>query len=491
MTITKKKHEPSEPWGKNLVYALGAALLKLLRGSKIRLGPALATAAAFLLSVTIIISNPKGRGELGNLEDFEVGRVAERDIIAEHTVSYEDTTATRLRFEAQMQLIPAVFHYAQDVDEEMLKNYNNFIHYSTNLMEGELSADTYRLEMEARFPGIFSGEALVSLFQSKERADFPDFAYSVLSYFWETGVFALPATGLENYNPDAVELLHNSSGSRIERERISYGNIITLDTLEENFKRHIAEGSYPASFEPIAWDLLKPFIKENVVFSSQDTEQRVEEMKSQINPVVKYIEQGKRVIKKGFIITDEDMAQLRALELSLSGRDPLATTGLVLVLFLVYALLVFLGSKLIVGRTLNDAEIYLLSGLSALYLILAVLVRDLFFNTPYLPVSIVLPTALVVMLPSILISPRLALAMGLVLPLGAFLAGSFDTFAYFFALVSGVAASYTLRRAEKRMDLVKAGLIIAVANGIAVIAILLLKQSDIGDYPVILFWAAF
>ncbi|MDR2102115.1 MAG: HDIG domain-containing protein [Treponema sp.] len=491
MTITKKKHEPSEPGGKPLVYALGAGLLKLLKGSKIRLGPAMATAAAFLISLLIITGNPRGSGELGNIEEFEAGRVAERDIIAEHTVSYEDTNATRLRFEAQRKLIPAVFRYAQGIDEEMRKNYANFIHFSASLMEEDLSADAYSLKMQAQFPGIFPGEALAGLFQSQDREKFPDFSSSVLNYFWETGVFALPKTGLENYNPDAVELLHNGPDSRIERERINYGNIITLDTLEEHFNQHIAEGSYPASLEPVAWDLLKPFIKENVFFSPGDTEQRVAELKSQIEPVVKYIEQGKRVIKKGFIITDEEMAQLRVLELSLSGRDPRAVAGLVLVLFLVYALLIFLGSKPIVGRLLNDAEIYLLSGLSALYIILAVFVRNLFLNTPYLPVSVVLPTALVVMLPSILISPRLALAMGLVLPLGAFFAGALDTFAYFFALVSGVVASYTLRGAEKRMDLVKAGLIIAAANCIALIAVLLLKQSNLRDYPVALFWAAF
>jgi putative nucleotidyltransferase with HDIG domain len=492
MTITKRKHEPSEALGKTLAQVLGTGFLRLLRFSKIRPGPSLATAAAFLVSLAVIAGTMNSAGSLRNIEDFEVGRVAERDVIAEYTISYEDENATRLRYEAQEKLIPAVFRYNQRVDEEIRRSYTDFIHYSTNLMAGDLSADAYRLEIQAQFPGIFPDKALVSLFQNEEREKFPEFALSVLSYFWETGVFALPQTGLENYNPDSVELLHSGTDSRIERERIAYINITTLDTLEEDFRRYIATGSYPASFEGIAWDLLNPFIRENVFFSVQDTDQRVAEMKSRIEPVVKYIEQGKRVIKKGFIITDEDMAQLRVLEQSLSGRDPRVAAGLILVLLLVYVFFIFLSSKPIVGRTLNDAEIYLLSGLAALYTILAVLLHNFFVNAGvFLPVSVVIPTALVVMLPSILISPRLALAMGLILPLGAFLAGAFDTDAYFFALVSGVAASYTLRKAEKRMDLVKAGLIIAAANLIAAIAVLLLRQAELKDYPFVLFWAAF
>jgi putative nucleotidyltransferase with HDIG domain len=60
-----------------------------------------------------------------------------------------------------------------------------------------------------------------------------------------------------------------------------------------------------------------------------------------------------------------------------------------------------------------------------------------------------------------------------------------------FALISGVVASYSLQGAEKRMDLIKAGLLIAGANCVAVIAILLLRSAAPGTYPAMLFWAAF
>jgi putative nucleotidyltransferase with HDIG domain len=165
--------------------------------------------------------------------------------------------------------------------------------------------------------------------------------------------------------------------------------------------------------------------------------------------------------------------------------------GLIIILLLVYALLLFLGGEVVTGKALSGAEIYLVSALTAAYLIGAVLVQNFTLGSEPAPVSIVLPTALVIMLPAILIGPRLALMLALALPLGAYLSGSFDSAAYIFALVSGVIASYTLRGAEKRMDLVKAGLLIAGANCIAVIAILLTRRSGPGTYPSMLFWAAF
>jgi putative nucleotidyltransferase with HDIG domain len=95
------------------------------------------------------------------------------------------------------------------------------------------------------------------------------------------------------------------------------------------------------------------------------------------------------------------------------------------------------------------------------------------------------------MLPAILIGPRLALVLAMILPLGAFLSGAFDLQAYIFALVSGISASYVLQGAEKRMDLVKAGLLIALGNCIAVVSILLYRHAGPGEWPNVLFWAAF
>jgi len=108
-----------------------------------------------------------------------------------------------------------------------------------------------------------------------------------------------------------------------------------------------------------------------------------------------------------------------------------------------------------------------------------------------MPVSVLIPTALVMMLIAILIHPRLALMLAMSLPLGAFFTGSFNTPSFVFAVVSGVVAAYSLQRAQKRMDLVKAGLVIAAAHLVVMTAVLLLQYAAAGIYPQALFWAAF
>ncbi|MDR0629786.1 MAG: HDIG domain-containing protein [Treponema sp.] len=487
----KKKPEPAGPSGFEKITILGIKLTGIRTFVTTRPGPAIATLIAFLIAAVVVIQyQGTNGGALGDLQEFEAGKVAERDVLAEQSASYVDETATRLALDVQQHLVPPVFTYSPEVTAESQKEYARFVSlskpYLTQTGTEQEGLEAYTQEIYRAFPGMFSGETLNMLFHDPEGKTILEIGSAALDHFMEGGIFALPDTGLEDYNAEVLELLR-SSEARMARERIKFTHIITLDTLPDAVNRWYTEDGLP--FGVLGFSLLKPFMKENVFFSASDTDQRLAETRAQIDAVVKPIEPGTRIIRKGFIITDEDMAKLRALNRAGSRQDPRAAVGQILVLLLLYSLFVFLGWVQSVDRGgLTDAEIYVLSGLTALYLIGAALAKNLPFNTEFFPVSIVLPTALAIMLPAILISSNLALAWALMLPISAFLSGSFDEAAFILALVSGVVASYTLKGAEKRMDLVKAGLIGAGANGIAILALLLLKGAAWEVYPMALFW---
>jgi putative nucleotidyltransferase with HDIG domain len=484
MSAKKKSENPKN----NKIWA---ALLQILKFPRFRPGPVVATFAVFIVSSIIIVGNmDSDGGDSRDIREFEVGRVADRDVTAEEGVSYMDEEATQVRIEAQEHLVPAVFRVSSFANEEMRNNWNRFCTFAKGLFDKDLSAEAFRLAMQAEYPVSFPGNILDVYFADPNRVNYHEYGSAVLENILGRGIFNLPRQELELYNPDVAELL-SLTGSRTERERVPYNNIVTMENIGETINGYVAGGTFPFSFARIAQAMLTPFINENVFFSPNDTRQRVVESRNRIEPVIKYIDQGKRIIKKGFIITDDNMKELRALNLPLPGRDPRSVAGLVLTLLLIYGLLLFLCGDMVIGKTLSNAEIYLVSVLTAIYLISAVFVKNLSLGTEPIPVSIVLPTALVIMLPSILIGSRLALVLAMVLPLGAYLSGSFDTSAYIFALASGVVASYSLQGAEKRMDLIKAGLLIAGANCIAVITILLIRCVGPASYPIMLFWAAF
>ena len=449
----------------------------------------MAWAGAFLLCLAVILLTQNSSRTIGgNVDEFEVGRVAERDIIAERTIIYIDERATNLRIYAQERLVPAVFHYSLLVTENLRNRWNTFSALVISLSYQGLSRESFMLSIQSAFPGYFPDDVLYILYQNHELRTILESCTAVLNAVLERGIFSVPHTGLERLNPDVLELIRHLPG-RIEQERLPLWGVITRATAAEAVAAHIVSGTHSYMFAWLAPRLLEPFLRENAFYSPEDTDQRVAEIRAAIEPVTRTIEEGQRIITRGFLITEEEMSVLNILLMTVPASDLRTIFADVIFLLLLFGLVCYFCGSRIIGRSLRESETYLVSGLSALYIAGSVLLRNVPIES--FPVSVLVPTALVMLLPSILIHPRLALVLAMALPLGAFLAGSFDTGSYIFALVSGVVAAYSLQGAEKRMDLVKAGLIIAMANILAMVAVLLWQRAPVGIYPQALFWAAF
>jgi putative nucleotidyltransferase with HDIG domain len=453
------------------------------------MAPGLVSLCSFVISVLVVLSNMGGGAGVGDIGDFETGKVADRDVIAGYPASYVDEEATRIRMEAQEHLVPAVFRYSAEAGAEVRDSWNAFCDFADKLA-GNSSAASFRLAIQTEYPAFFSGETLAAYIAAPERPAFREFGLETLDAVLMRGIFSLDSAEIKNYNPDTVELL-NHSGSVIKWEQIPYNGIVTAANVQEALEQTVKDADMPVSFRALAVNLLRPFIKENVFFSPDDSRERVEEARERVAPVVKYIKKGMKIIRKGFPITTDEMRELQALHTSRAEKDFRNVIGLVLLVFLLYVLFIFLRGRLVLERELGDSESYLLSALVCLYLTGAVLVKNISpGGIEGFPAAIAFPTALLVMIPAVFMGSRLALVMALAFPLGAYLSGSFDNASYIFALISGVAASIVLKDAEKRMDLIKAGLIIAAANCLAVIVILLMRSAGPADYPVMLFWAA-
>ena len=207
-------------------------------------------------------------------------------------------------------------------------------------------------------------------------------------------------------------------------------------------------------------------------------------------PVTRTIEKGTRIIRKGFVVTEAEMIELRALHSAVPGKDPRNIAGTILMVLLLYSMYIILRGHIIMGRELSNSEKYLLASIIGFYIIGSVLLSGLSPGSDDFLVTLLVPTSLFIMLLAVFMGTRPAMIMALALPLGAYYAGAFDKYSYIFAVISGVAASTMLHNAKSRMILIKAGLVIAIVNSFAVIVVLLLRQTGLHDYPPMIFWAA-
>jgi len=466
------------------IFMIGLRKRTLFFFQQLKSGPVLYSLSLFIIAAFVIIIS--GNKELiSDISDFEAGKVADRDVTAGFTLSFVDEEATRTRTEAAVKHVNAVFRSSPEVNKQVLDSWNIFCEFTEKHSAASRAAAIQAIEAE--YPGSFSNETLNAYLSAGSRASFRSYGAEVLNIILNRGIFLFHSDDIRFFNPDIAELHHSTSVT--EKEFISYNDIITLANVRNTLGEIVKNIDAPVLFKNIAIDLLEPFIKENTFFSFGETQRRIEEAKETITPVNRTIEKGDRIIRKGFIITEEEMEDLTFLHQSMPKRDPRRIIGVIFTMFLLYLLFNILFGRKITGRILSGSERYLLASITGLYIIGSVLLFNFLPGQYNFPVSLLMPTALFIMLLAVFMGTRPAMIMALALPLASYIAGAYDDHSYIFALISGIAASTVLHNAKDRMSLIKAGLLIAAANSSAIVVILLLRQASIYGYPAMIFGA--
>jgi hypothetical protein len=206
------------------------AFRALVRFPHFRPVPAAVSSLTFVLVCLTSLGSLKG-GRGRDFQQFETGQVADRDVVAEDDVSYVDEDATKLRLEAQERLVPAVFRFSPAVEKDAVASWKDFVDFTENLFGEGISAEAFKLRIQAEYPAEFSNHVLDVYYADPDRATYGETGATVLGNILGRGVFSLPHEGLERYNPDVAEVLLAESNSRNEWERISYKNIITRENV--------------------------------------------------------------------------------------------------------------------------------------------------------------------------------------------------------------------------------------------------------------------
>ena len=218
-------------------------------------------------------------------------------------------------------------------------------------------------------------------------------------------------------------------------------------------------------------------------------------MKIKTEKIKNYFSQRFALIRSGpnifsFVLCAAGALVIIGSNYNTASHDFRYVIGSVFLILLNYSLYFILCGSKIQRRVLSNSERYLAASLIGSYIIGTVLIDNLSPVFEGFPVALAIPTALFIMLFAVFFGKRTAMIMAIALPLGSYFAGAYDMYSYLIALVSGAVSSTVLHKAQNRMSLIKAGLIIAAANCFAVIVVLLLRQSNLINYPSPLFWAA-
>ena len=439
---------------------------------------------SFFIVIAAMLFTTLDRGGLAyfNLDEFPVGRVAERDVVAGRDISYTDQAATEIRKAARLQTIAPIFMQDTELVSETLKKYDEFVSFMLALHND--AEATFDARVQEQYPGLFDVQILKNLKKSKQFDGILAAAQAIVKQMMAVGIAEFPEKGLEGFNQAEITLVMRRGNNR-EYTNIQRTAVIKKESLDSYIKNAIR--SLDASLDiDITAALIRPFLQPTVIYDEKETEMRAQEALKQVQPVIVTIQKNQKIIKRGFIITTENDRQLQAYSDAGNYLDLNKFFGLSAFILCLYIIGVFMLSPQTISDQLKESrKVFLLLISLAVYLIVL-------FTTKALPLVQALdiipfiPAALTAMLVSTLISTRVAIRIVFLVMLIVLTATGFKLEPALFALFSGLSAVSLMKLTGRRMDLIKTACQLAVIHPIITFVLCTVFPNSYGDFVFVL-----
>jgi putative nucleotidyltransferase with HDIG domain len=218
----------------------------------------------------------------------------------------------------------------------------------------------------------------------------------------------------------------------------------------------------------------------NFRYNDKETKKRQERAREETGAAILLIKKGQKIVEEGYPVNEEQLVALETLWQKTTKRSFLIIIGRALVILV---LMTGLGFHLhrYQGWILEDNILLVVFGLIAI--IAVFLIKALTF-VPGLN-SYFIPVAFATILIAIILGGRLAILTGVALAILAGLLTGYGLPFVIVALVGGATGAYSVRWVKHRIDFLKAGVFIALANCLLILAFLLL---GIESNPNSLWW---
>ncbi|BDC93753.1 HDIG domain-containing metalloprotein [Treponema bryantii] len=200
-----------------------------------------------------------------------------------------------------------------------------------------------------------------------------------------------------------------------------------------------------------------------------------------IDPIT--VTKGEKIIKKGFPITEEGFSKLKKMSASPLYIDYRAFANSELYLLLLSIMWYLLFTFISVNRRLLFKEPLLqVIFFLAVFAVTAFCGKLSIFSSPY-SICIAIPSALFIMIVTILYGNLSALLLSIVMSMGVLCATNWQVPTFLMTLASSLTAAAIVRKIERRLDLVFAGLMIAAFNIVYVVLFSVVFNETFEELP--------
>ena len=451
--------------------------------------------ASYLVSFLVVILTTQGGTLFLRPFSPKLEMVVPEDIIVNREIYYVDEEASRIKRAARVKLVPPVFILNEEIAENSIESFERFrVIFISNLKEADTKAqgseDTLLTKIQYEFPRIIGKmrkEELSLLSSVSTLADIFDRGTVLLEEIMQAGLADFQ--NLKDREPNffaagTVEI----QGGKMVAKVISFDDLITLVRLNDWVEARTALDPLDEVSNSLVLLLIQMFAKENCFFSELQTDIARKRAERSEPDVVRKLVQGQVIVRKGDVIDSESLAKIKAVGESTITVSINSVIGSAIFLSLLFGLFLFLLSRPFFGNAFSRSQIYFLAGISVSYLIVAAVLGQLPWTTEWLPISILLPTGMFAILISLIITGKIAIITTVILSLMGLVIFGMDISAFLFAFLSGTAGCAALLGAQKRIDLVRAGLILSLYNCLIILMLGFFKNFQTVSFFQALGW---
>ncbi len=422
---------------------------------------------------------------------YRVGELATKDVAADETVYYIDTTATAKLQEAASQAVLPVFRISLTRSLDSLDTLDQI---RTVMLEEIPTLEKVERINEAGLDTYFTGDSLqvVLSYEAQERAYLFSYIEEVLIQIYEKGICADAELAAAD-DPEVISLLQVSTsvdGGTIESE-VPSGDLLTLDTLGGYLDRlFLQDQAHLGEFKDTALTMVTALAENNVIYDSITTERRRLSALQGIDPVMKTIEEGELILKEGFVITEDDYERIRALEQVAVSQSSYEIIGRILY----YAASVLIAAWLLLKNIPHTHRrvqyLYMCLTFTIIYLGVCTLLIFQVFALEIEYVVFFLPVILFSMLLTIIINRNTSLIVTGLLAALSMAIPDIALIETLYILALGLIGSYIIQNARRRLDLVIGALIVSALSVLLMflsMIIMNLKIEEILTYSIFTF----
>jgi putative nucleotidyltransferase with HDIG domain len=451
----------------------------------------LAVGVTFLLCVAVILAVTLSGGFF--LRDRSatvvVGTAAPRDFVVERDFPFVDTRATEIKRDAREKLVPPVFVLNDSVTRDALLSFDRFSQSLSQWRGQGLSPAIIFEKVQADFPGRLTREDVQTLLHSDDPARQIDDARSLLEVALSRGTVDLVTHHDEALAAGAIELRRVQDGLA-QSEEVPGDQVLTADNVTNQMDARATELGRNGDEKHTILALLRSFVVVNSFYDAPMTLERRNRARADVDPVVEKLARGQVLVRRGDLVTEPVAVKIQALTAYMKSLDVHGVIGSVLFLIVIFCVAFFLLGMRGAGVAIRRNNALLLLGLGLGHVIVSALVARFVELPDWVPVSAAIPTATMSMMIAILVSTPVGVFFSLVVSLALLLLTGMSVQSFLFAFLSGVAATAVVLDAERRLDLVRAGLFLSLLSVIILTMLGVLANDEPGRFLPLAAWGA-